>query len=190
MKVVKIPLICVVYLHNFLSAHARETSGDYSRVKQAFSSSGVPPVRQNIEEPADAPDEQMYGEGGVNSSDSDGDVLAQEMARIGIDESKSKMKKPAVASNTPHLGNPHAWNNPDSKNPFKNPYPSPESSSRDTWGPPFDFPSRTNMNSNNKNYTTIQGSYNDNSTTTTKISKAVSSFSNRMSIIDDSSFLK
>jgi len=135
----------------------------------------------------------MYGEGEVNCPDSDGDVLAQDMARFGIDESKS-MKQPAAASNTPHLGNPQesqdTWR---SKNPFKNPYPSPEASSRDTWVPPFDFPSpfsttRTNMNSNNNNYTTIQGSYNDNSTTTTNISKAVSSFSNRMNIIHDTSF--
>jgi hypothetical protein len=162
---------------------------------------GVPPVRQNIEEPADLPDEQIYGEGEVNS---DGDVLTGDMARLGIGESKSKKKKHAAASNTPHSGHPHARNQPEipsnresqdtsypmrSKNPFKNPYPSPESSSRDTRG--FDFPSpfnTTNMNSNNRNYTTIQGSYNDNSTTTTNISKAVSSFSTRINVIHNCSF--
>ncbi len=170
-----------------------------TRVKQAVSPLGVPPARQNIEEPADffASDEQIYGEEEVGSPDSDGDVPTEDMARLGIGESKSKKKKPAAASNTPHSGRPYAWNNPEipshqefqdtsyprrSNNPFLNPYPSPESSSRDTGGPSFDLRQPVN---------TIQGSYNDSSTTTTKISKLVSSFSTRISIIDNcSSFIK
>ena len=182
-----------------------------TRVKQAVSPLGVPPARQNIEEPADffASDEQIYGEEEVGSPDSDGDVPTEDMARLGIGESKSKKKKPAAALNTPYSGHPYAWNNPEipshqefqdtsypkrSNNPFLNPYPSPESSSRDTGGPSFDLRqpvNTTNTNSNNTNYTTIQGSYNDSSTTTTKISKLVSSFSTRISIIDNcSSFIK
>ncbi len=119
-----------------------------TRAKQAVYPLGVPSARQNIEEPANfwAPDKQIYGEKEVDSPDSDGDVPTEDMARLGIGESKSKKKPPAAASNTPHSGH-HAWNNPEiplhrdwrSNNPFLNPYPSPESSSRDTGGPSFDL---------------------------------------------------